>query len=155
MIIRAFNISDAAAVRDLVTRAFGQPDEADLCEALRVDGDMALELVAEHKKKIVGHVALSRMKAPVGWLALAPLSADPKMPRRGIGSTLVHMALQYANAPVVVLGDKAFYSRAGFDFDRARKLNSPFPVKHTGLFAPDLEDQYPALDLTYAAAFSS
>lgn len=155
MIIRAFAPSDTDAVRKLVARAFDQPDEADLCEALRQDGDMALELVAEHQKKIVGHVALSHMKAPNGWLALAPLSADPKMKRRGIGSTLCQMALQYANAPVVVLGDPAFYGALGFDYDRSKRLKSPYPVKSTGLFAPDLEEVHPAATLTYAPAFSA
>ncbi|WP_372887146.1 GNAT family N-acetyltransferase [Shimia sp.] len=153
MIIRAFDNAEAAALRDLLTRAFGQPDEADLCEALRADGDMALELVAEAKKKIVGHVALSRMKSPAGWLALAPLSTDPRQQRRGIGSALCQMALQYANAPVVVLGEQGFYERNGFDFARARNLRSPYPVAHTGLFAPALEDPAPACELVYAPAF--
>lgn len=154
MIIRAFNPAEAVAVGDLVTRAFGQPDEAKLCDALRAGGHMALELVAEHQNKIVGHVALSRMKAPEGWLALAPVSTDPKMERRGIGSALCQMALQYANAPVVVLGDQAFYGRVGFEYDRAKLFQTPYPVKHTGLFAPELEDLHPALKLIYADAFS-
>lgn len=153
MIIRAFDPSEANAVRDLVTRAFKQPDEADLCDALRAAGDMALELVAEHKKKIVGHVALSRMVTPDGWLALAPLSADPKMSGRGIGGTLCHMALQYANAPVVVLGAPEFYGRFGFAFDRSNNLQSPYPKEYTGIFAPDLEETHPNVTLKYPAAF--
>ncbi|SHI64302.1 putative acetyltransferase [Shimia gijangensis] len=155
MIIRAIIPSEAASVRDLIIRAFGQTDEADLCDALRASGDMALELVAEHKKKIVGHVALSRMVSPVGWLALAPLSTDPKMARRGIGSTLCQMAIQYANAPVVVLGEPEFYERIGFDFERSLCFKTPYPVNYTGLFAPDLDDLHPNATLKYASAFET
>lgn len=155
MIIRGFDKSDTAQVRALISQAFGQPQEAALCEALRRDGDMALELVAEHKKKIVGHVALSHMVSPSGWLALAPLCTDPKMQNRGIGTALGHMALDYANAPVVVLGDRGFYTRIGFDFERSANLATAYEVQHTGLYAPDLADPRPALKLDYAKAFSA
>ncbi len=153
MIIRAFNPSESTTVRDLVTRAFKQPDEADLCDALRDAGDMALELVAEHNKRLIGHVALSRMVSPAGWLALAPLSTDPKMTRRGIGSALCQMAMQYANAPVVVLGDPKYYGRMGFDFERSKRLKTPYPIKFTGLFAPELDEAQPVAMLKYAPAF--
>ena len=153
MIIRAFDPSEAANIRDLLTRAFGQNDEANLVEALRATETMALELVAEHKKKIVGHVALSRMVSPEGWLALAPLCTEPKMQKRGIGSTLCQMAMQYANAPVVVLGEPAFYGRLGFDFERSKSLKTPYPTKFTGLFAPELDETQPVATLQYAAAF--
>lgn len=153
MIIRAFDPTETTAVRDLVIRAFKQPDEADLCDALRDAGDMALELVAEHKKRIVGHVALSRMTSPEGWLALAPLSTDPKMARQGIGSALCQMAMQYANAPVVVLGEPRFYGQMGFDFERSKRLITPYPVKSTGLFAPELDETQPVATLRYALAF--
>lgn len=154
MIIRASATSDADAIRDLIARSFGQIDEADLVKTMRDSGDMALELVAEHKKRIVGHVALSKMQSPEGWLALAPLSVDPAFKGRGIGSALCQMALQYANAPVVVLGDSKFYGRNGFDFTRTSNFVSPYPVEHTGLFAPELAEAQPATTLVYAAAFS-
>lgn len=153
MIIRAYDPAEAAVVRNVLTRAFGQQDEADLVEALREKGDIALELVAEHKKKVVGHVALSRMAAPEGWLALAPVSTDPKMQKKGIAGALCQMAMQYANAPVVVLGDPEFYGRLGFDFARTARLKSPFPIKATGLFAPELAEEKPALELVYASPF--
>ena len=154
MIIRAYDPSEAANVRDLLTRAFGQTDEATLVDALRATESMALELVAEHKKKIVGHVGLSRMVSPEGWLALAPVCTEPKMQKRGIGSALCQMAMQYANAPVVVLGEPAFYGSLGFEFDRCKRLTTPFPVKFTGLFAPELNETHPIAMLEYAAAFA-
>ncbi|MEQ9694883.1 N-acetyltransferase [Shimia sp. SDUM112013] len=153
MMIRACTPAEAPDIRALLSAAFGQVDEAELVESLREAGDMALELVAEHKKRVVGYVALSRMAAPAGWLALAPVATDPKLRRKGIGSALCQMAMQYANAPVVVLGEPAFYGRIGFDFARAKRMTSPFPLSHTGLYAPDLAEAQPQVKLTYAAPF--
>lgn len=153
MIIRGFVEKDTAQVAQVVKRAFGQPDEADLCVALRAGGHMALELVAEDRGRIVGHVALSRMQAPAGWLALAPVSVDPKRQKKGIGAALCQMAVDYANAPVVVLGDPDYYARFGFDYGRAGNLTTPFPVEYTGLFAPKIEADTPEETLVYAPPF--
>lgn len=153
MIIRGYGPKDAAKVRDVVKRAFGQEDEATLVEALREGGHMALELVAEDRGRIVGHVALSRMVAPEGWLALAPVSVDPKRQKKGIGSALCQMAVDYANAPVVVLGDPEYYARFGFDYTRAARLGTPFAVAYTGLYAPKVEIAQPEEALTYAPPF--
>lgn len=155
MIIRAFTPSDSKAVGELISRSFGQRDEADLVETLRSNGDMALELVAENRKKVVGHIALSRMRSPAGWLALAPVCIEPKLQRRGIGSVLCQTALQYANAPVVVLGEPAFYERFGFDFSSAGQIQSPFPVEFTGIFYPEGMEVPSEIELLYAAPFLS
>ncbi|MDV4145911.1 GNAT family N-acetyltransferase [Shimia sp. FJ5] len=155
MIIRGYGPKDEPKVRDVVKRAFGQDDEAVLVSALRQGGHMALELVAEDRGRIVGHVALSRMEAPDGWLALAPVSVDPKRQKKGIGSALCQMAVDYANAPVVVLGDPAYYARFGFDYERAAKLQTPFPVVYTGLYAPKLDMAQPEETLRYAPPFGA
>lgn len=47
MIPRAARLADAAAVRAVVTAAFGQPAEAGLVEALGASGDALIDLVAE------------------------------------------------------------------------------------------------------------
>lgn len=154
MIIRGYTPKEAKAVRDLIIRAFGQPDEADLVEALRDSGDMALELVAEDRKKIVGHVALSRMTSPQGWLALAPVCADPKRQNKGIGSVLCQMALQYANAPVVVLGEPEYYGRFGFEFKDKPKVTTPFPAEFTGMFLPEGHVCPETVELVYAKPFT-
>ena len=153
MIIRAFDPAETADVDGLLQAAFGQPDEAELVGALRADGHIALELVADHKKKVVGYVALSRMQAPSGWLAMGPVCAAKKMRNQGIASALCQMALQYANAPVVVLGEPKFYTHAGFDFKRTARLTSTFPIEYTGLYAPDIDAQQPAEELVYTAPF--
>ena len=154
MIIRGYGPKDGTKVRDVVRRAFGQDDEAALVSALRKGGHMALELVAEDRGRVVGHVALSRLEAPKGWLALAPVSVDPKRQKKGIGSALCQMAVDYANAPVVVLGDPAFYVRFGFDYERVVKLQTPYPIEYTGLYAPKLDQAKPEDRLIYATPFS-
>jgi predicted N-acetyltransferase YhbS len=59
--IREVRASDAAAVRALLTHAFGGPAEAALVLALRAAGDLVLELVATVGEEIVGHVAYARL----------------------------------------------------------------------------------------------
>jgi putative acetyltransferase len=61
--------------------------------------------------------------------------------------------VDYANAPVVVLGDPDYYARFGFDYGRAGNLKSPFPVEYTGLFAPKIEADKPEETLVYAPPF--
>lgn len=153
MIIRAALPADFDAIDRLVTSAFGQKDEAELVRALRAEGAAALELIAEDRKKPIGHVMLSHFSQPRGWLALAPLSVAPKRQKNGIGATLCQIALNYANAPVVVLGNPEYYTRLGFEVARATNLTSPYPLEFTGLCAPDLETHAPVETLVYPAAF--
>lgn len=153
MIVRGYTDKDQKPVADLVTRAFGQKDEADLVDALRVGGHMALELVAEDRGRVIGHVALSRMTAPEKWLALAPVCVDPKRQRKGVGSALCQTAMAYANAPVVVLGDPQYYARFGFDFSLGERLNTPYPADYTGVSLPEGQEMPTRIDLTYSKPF--
>ena len=114
---------DAAAVRDVVGRAFGAHDDVvDLEEALaqRADSSGFVALIGD---QVVGHVRLTR-----GWidaeerlvevLVLSPLSVVPEWQRRGIGRTLVAHALaeaKRAGVPALFLeGDPAYYARLGW-----------------------------------------
>lgn len=96
MHIREETADDRAAIHALITNAFGRRDEADLVDALRSDGDLVLSLVAEEEGELVGHVALSRLKSPERALALAPIAVSPSRHRRGIGSALIHTAIERA-----------------------------------------------------------
>ena len=69
--------ADHAAIDHILRAAFGGPDEADLVTNLRAAGAMELELVMTADETPVCHLALSRMAAPAGWLALAPVAVDP------------------------------------------------------------------------------
>ncbi|QIG42890.1 N-acetyltransferase [Nocardioides anomalus] len=122
--IRAYCPDDAAAVRTVVSDAFGAEGArvADLAEALRATHGRA-ELVAEEDGDVVGHVLLSRSwidarPALVEVLVLSPLSVAPAHQRRGTGTALVAAAIDAARAlgvPAVFLeGDPAYYSARGF-----------------------------------------
>lgn len=114
--IRDEGAGDADAIAALLDAAFGGSAESGIVDRLRRDGDLALSLVAEAAGVLLGHVALSPLAGDLpGALALAPLAVTPKAQRRGLGSLLVRAALDRAgDAPVVVVGDPAFYRRFGF-----------------------------------------
>ncbi|MBJ3762584.1 N-acetyltransferase [Maribius pontilimi] len=141
---------DWAAIEGLLCVAFGQQDESDLVAALRRDRAIARERIAVMDARIVGYAALSAMRAPAGWLCLAPVAVQPERQGGGIGSALVRTLLAGAEGPVVVLGDPEFYGRLGFSAGAARNLVSPYPLSHTLLAGLD---GAPADRLIYPAAF--
>jgi len=130
---------DVQAVHKLIERAFGQADEADLVDALRVGGDLVLSLVAEGEGQIIGHIALSRLKSPPDSLALAPVCVEPLHQNKQIGSALINEALRAAGersfAMVFVLGEPAYYERFGFSAETAQD----FPCQYAGPYFMALE----------------
>lgn len=131
MVIRDEAPGDAAAVRRVVSAAFGRTEEADLVEALRETGAAALALVAEEAGAIVGHVLFSRLRAPAGCLALAPVAVAPGRQGRGIGAALIRDGLARAGRAgwraVFVVGAPAYYARFGFRADPAAPFETPYP----------------------------
>ena len=114
----------------LLLATFPTSDEARLVARLREDGDAALSLVAVEAEEVVGHVLFSRLCAPAGGLALAPLAVRAHRRRRGIGARLVEAGLERAKREgwraVIVLGDPAYYSRFGFRPEAVRGMASPY-----------------------------
>lgn len=148
--LRRERAGDEAAIAALTERAFGGPDEARLIAALRRDGDLAVSLVAECHGAILGHVALSPLKADGPAFSLAPLSVHPAVRRRGIGTALVRAALDAAAGhTVVVLGDPAYYTRFGF---AAADLASPYAGPHLMAAGPALPS---GNRITHAPAFAA
>lgn len=125
---------DSRAVYRAVSSAFGRSAEAELIEALRKAGDSIISLVADEDGEIVRHVLLSRMNAPFPALALAPVSVIPTRQRRGIGSTLIKLAVNRARnggwAAIFVLGDPNYYQRFGFEREAAAGFTSPYAGPH-------------------------
>src|SRR5215213_11039057 len=127
--------ADHAAVARLHRLAFGGDAEARLVDALRRSDAAVVSLVAQSDDAVVvGHVLLSRLKAPERALALALLAVLPDRQRQGVGSTLVRTALARAReggwAAAFVLGDPAYYGRFGFRADAARGYASPHAGEH-------------------------
>ena len=134
MVFRSERLGDEARIRAVLESAFPGPGEADLVERLRVDGDAAISMVAADGSDIVGHLMLSRMRAPFPALGLAPVAVRPDRQRRGIGSRLVRAALAEAATgawrAVFVLGDPAWYGGFGFDPRLAADFGSPYAGRH-------------------------
>ena len=129
---------DAAAIAEVVTRAFDSPVEAALVEAIRTsDGylpDMAM--VAELDGAVVGHVMISRALVDTGndrrpIAMLSPLAVDPELQGQGIGAALVGQVTQRAERagePAVVLeGNPRYYGRLGFEPAARHGLVLPLP----------------------------
>ena len=136
--IRSETPSDAAAIRRVHVEAFGQPQEADLVDALRAAGALRISLVAAEADAVVGHVAFSPAvirggASTTNALGLAPMAVLPGWQRRGIGSRLARAGLTACgDTPyglVFVLGAPRFYGRL-------RLPTGPIPGPHLGTRRP-------------------
>lgn len=123
--IRQFEDADGAAVRRVVTDAFGRDVEADLVERIRASEQYVadMELVAVVDGAIVGHVmvsgtALVHAAGERTIALLAPLAVDPALQRSGVGGALVRAVAAIATSrgePLIVLeGSPRYYGRLGF-----------------------------------------
>lgn len=138
----------------LLRAAFEGEAEAELVRALRADRDLATEIVYQEFGQLLGYAALSWMRAPDGWLCLAPVAVSPEHQNRGIGSKVLKLAIAWAkerDLTIVVLGDRDYYGKRGFSSKRAANLTAPYPVEHLLLAGPG--QNAPASRLIYPVAF--
>ncbi len=130
--IRYARPADHPAIAQLVTDAFGRDVEARLVDLLRANGDVLFELVSLTDEAIDGHVLFSRMWADREGLyaALGPLAVRPDLQRTGVGSALMHAALQVAREfgvhGVILLGHPAYYPRFGFSTQATRQVRNRY-----------------------------
>jgi putative acetyltransferase len=152
--VRDMRRGEEDAVDALLQAAFPGPEEAALVRQLRKNGNMAGESVLPCQGEVVGYFALSTMRAPKGWLCLAPVAIHPDWQSKGHGRRMMGMLTEWARISgsyVVVLGQVPFYERGGFSKARAARLTSPYPIKFTLLAGPDKD--VPEKTLSYPAAF--
>lgn len=156
--VRPAEAADHDAIRSVVKAAFGQPDEADLVEALRADGDALVELVAEEDGRIAGHILFSPMGNDAGFslAALAPVAVAPDDQNGGLGSMLCLAGIEACRMAgvdvAVVLGHAAYYPRFGFSAQAAEQLTAPFSGEH--FMALELTPgALRPMTVTYAKAF--
>lgn len=100
---------------------FAAGDEQDLINGLRDLGALSLSLVAEQRRRIVGHVALSpvnHVSGDEGWFGLGPIAVEPALQKQGIGGLLISDAKAWLRARqargCILVGDTNYYSRHGF-----------------------------------------
>lgn len=134
--IRIMTQADRAAVLDLNTRAFGQPDEAQIIQKLEAAEQVVLQLVAEMDGQIVGHILFYPLGVfgKLGAVGLGPMSVDPWVQKEGIGKDLVTQGLAHMramNAPIVfVLGHDWFYPKLGFSVEATADFSTPLKGPH-------------------------
>jgi putative acetyltransferase len=152
--MRPMRVGEEDAVEALLLAAFPGPEEAGLVRGLRARGEIVAEWVLPWQDGLVGYLALSRMVAPTGWLALAPVAVAPDWQRKGWGTRLVSGVMRLMaikGETTVVLGNPDFYGRCGFSHARAAQLTGPYPVKFLSLARPGHD--IPAEALVYSPAF--
>jgi putative acetyltransferase len=133
--IRAATATDAEQIYALHCAAFPSDGEAALVEALALDGDVVVSLVAEVDGAIVAHALFSRMKVtgdgqPITAAGLAPVATHPDHQRQGYAAMLIDIALaqleSHGTAMSFVLGDPAYYTRFGYAVETAAPFASPY-----------------------------
>lgn len=132
--IRYERPDDIPAIHTIQAAAFGQPQEANLVDAIRASGNSRISLVAERKGEVVGHILFSpvTLEGTTGGLGLAPIGVRPDLQNAGIGGALIREGLAQCRslgAPfVVVLGEPKYYSRFGFERARNHGLDNTYNV---------------------------
>lgn len=140
MLIRPERNTDLNAIDDLLITAFrshpySQQNEHRIIGALRNNNGLALSLVAEEGRRVIGHLAFSPVTIKgkdIGYYGLGPIAVLPDKQGRGTGSAMIREGLRQmalkAKA-VVVLGEPEYYTRFGFK-------------AHKGLFLKDVPQEH-------------
>lgn len=138
--VRDERLADHEAIREVHRRAFGDDGRvAELADALRAadhgsPGRRTRSFVATAGGEVAGHVMLSvsRLDAPrrlVDVYVLSPLGVLPRFQRNGIGTRLIHHAVEAADAdgmPLVFLeGAPEYYGARGFERADALGFRAP------------------------------
>ena len=131
MEIRDEGPGDHLAIRRITLAAFedapfSDQREADIVDALRTAGALAVSLVAIEGDDAIGHVAFSPVaiaSGENGWYGLGPVSVRPDKQGQGFGQALVRAGLDRLAAldaaGCVLLGAPGYYGRFGFESDPA------------------------------------
>lgn len=123
MQIRNEQPGDEAAIHLVNVASFPTDAEARLVDALRVEGDLAVSLVAQVNGEVVGHVAFSPVTVTdqsdtQRGVGLAPVAVVESHRKQGIAYALINTGIDACRAAgftwMAVLGDPAYYQRFGF-----------------------------------------
>ncbi len=163
MHIRRETPEDAAEIRSLTDEAFrnaahSSGKEGEIVDALRAAKALALSLVMEEDRRLLGHVAFSPVLIggeDKGWYGLGPVSVLPDRQGEGIGGMLIREGLailrQEGAKGCVLMGDPGYYGRFGFRADQRLKLPGvPAEYFQCLAFGPDM----PEGDVAYDMAFN-
>ena len=131
--IRKASANDRAALWRLYPAAFPDEDLLPLLDRMLQASDVPLMLVAEDPTGVIGHIAFTPCESDAEGRQLsmlAPLAVDPAHQRQGVGTALIEAGLTRLKGDgieaVYVLGDPAYYGRAGFVSNG--DLAPPYPM---------------------------
>ncbi|NVK20140.1 MAG: N-acetyltransferase [Methylocystaceae bacterium] len=138
--IKATTLEDLDVIKDIQTRAFEEPDEAELVENLLNDPSAApiLSLLAYKDDNAIGHILFTKAYVDGATAALlAPLAVDPDHHYKGTGQRLMKEGLKQLKAQgvdlVFVLGPPDYYPRVGFQNNAGKRgypAPHPIPKRH-------------------------
>ena len=129
MEIRQENPEDHQAIHQLTTDAFAPMSYSDgtepaIIDNLRAAGNLTLSLVTIKDDTLVAHVAFSPVTIgnnTDSWYGLGPVSVQPNLQRRGIGTALINEGLRVLEGMnaggCALIGDPKYYRRFGFVSD--------------------------------------
>ena len=146
--------ADSAAVDALIGRAFGPGRYTKVSERVRERARFRadLSMCASEGGVLIGCARMWEASVngrPVAFLG--PLAVDAGARSAGTGAALVRAACEAARqaglAAVILVGDEAFFQRAGFTAAPAAKIILPGPVDQRRVLLRWLADgEAPALD---------
>ena len=150
LVFRTVGSHDHASTRQVVDAAFKPEDVVTFLDALRNDGCILGEWLAEDASGPVGLIVFSRVwveqksGARLDGAILTPLAVRPDRQRLGIGGRLMDYALKLLEARgetlFFVLGHPGYYPRAGFSSALAETVTSPWSGNPAfmakGIFVP-------------------
>jgi predicted N-acetyltransferase YhbS len=145
--IAAETANDAQPIERLHERTFGPGRFVLSAYRLRehVDHLLDLSFTARIGTLLVGSVR--QLPVCIGdtkALLLGPLTVEPPFRGRGIGRVLLDRALKDAKAQghrlVILVGDEAYYGRAGFKPIPKGRATMPGPVDYARLLVAELAD---------------
>jgi predicted N-acetyltransferase YhbS len=145
--ILAETSNDAQAIERLHERTFGPGRFVLSAYRIRehVDHLLDLSFTAWIGTLLVGSVRqLPVVIGDTKALLLGPLTVEPPFRSRGVGHTLLERALRDAKARghrlVLLVGDEAYYRRAGFKVVPQGRATMPGPVDYSRLLVAELVD---------------
>jgi len=143
--IRRERAADVALREALLDLSYGPIRFSKTSERLREGRLPELSFLATSGRRLVGTVRLWSVSAGPDRpaLLLGPLAVAPDCRKRGIGSTLMQVALREAgrlgHGAVLLVGDAPYYGRFGFSHERTAALWLPGPYERHRLLAHELK----------------
>ena len=164
IVIRSETAADVSAIAEVTVAAFrtleiSHHTEQFIIEALRAAKALAVSLVAEMERRVIGHNAFSPVTisdGTRGWYGLGPVSVLPAYQRQGIGKALIQEGLarlKDMNAQgCCLVGHPDYYKKLGFKNTSRLVLEG---VPQEVFFALSFDGRYPQAAVAFHEGFKA